>query len=533
MDRPHGDLLGRAGPWLARAALFAVAMAVGILVARPIHGANIGFDSQSSVLYFERIIAGHRLETFVSTTPKPLQTIVYGLLFATTHDWRAIAWATIVAFAASVTLVADVAARVAGPVAWMFVGVAMTGSSALVFDTAFALATPWALVFVAAAGLALARPSPHPAAAGVLLACGALFRLEVLLVVSLAGLVLIGRSILPGITGGRRPGARDWLVLLGLLALPAMALHDQLLTGDPGYWTGVAVRYTSLSGFPVLDARAMVGWIASHLRSEWVITVMGLVGLARLLFARRWVELAGILAFGPGMAVFLVVLALRHVYVPDRYAAPIDLALIVASGVAAGWAAEGLVSGWRAHSAGSDQEHPAPPVARASPPARSRAAPAAVALLAAAFVAGFATWRGGLLDRGLQASIANGLAVAIDTARVEPTLQGIVSLTPGARSWPSAGTSANPLLRVPIAVRPRLAVDLAIPLTLMPDLRTDPVDPGSLADTAGQVIFHERRVDGSVPVIEVATATRVGPVVVVPLIADQARGTWVVEIRRR
>jgi hypothetical protein len=67
----------------------------------------------------------------------------------------------------------------------------------------------------------------------------------------------------------------------------------------------------------------------------------------------------------------------------------------------------------------------------------------------------------------------------------------------------------------------------------MPDLRTDPVDPGSLADTAGQVIFHERRVDGSVPVIEVTTATRVGPVVVVPLIADQARGTWVVETCRR
>jgi len=81
--------------------------------------ATIDPDASSSVLYFDRIVSGHRLEGFVPTTPKPLLTVVFGVSWGLAHDWRLLTWETVLAWGlavgATTAFVARVAARVAVP----------------------------------------------------------------------------------------------------------------------------------------------------------------------------------------------------------------------------------------------------------------------------------------------------------------------------------------------------------------------------------------------------------------------------------
>ena len=130
--------------WLGIALLFGLAVIVGTELARPFRSASIAFDSHVAVLHFERIVAGRQLEVFLSTTPKPLLTLVFGLLHAVAGGWAAIAWATVGAHALAVVLAALLASRLAGPIAGAFSAVAVLFSPALLFDVGFALATPWA-----------------------------------------------------------------------------------------------------------------------------------------------------------------------------------------------------------------------------------------------------------------------------------------------------------------------------------------------------------------------------------------------------
>jgi hypothetical protein len=71
-------------------AVFAAALVLIGIVIRPFATGLVAFDGASSVLYFDRIVSGQRLEAFVNTTPKPLLTLVYGVAHSLTGDWRAI-----------------------------------------------------------------------------------------------------------------------------------------------------------------------------------------------------------------------------------------------------------------------------------------------------------------------------------------------------------------------------------------------------------------------------------------------------------
>lgn len=94
----------------AMAALAAAAWAV-----RPIAAGPVGFDAAASVLYARQIAAGIHLEVPVATTPKPLLTLVDGLAYALTGDWRTISWLTIIVEALGAGLAAALAGRLAGP----------------------------------------------------------------------------------------------------------------------------------------------------------------------------------------------------------------------------------------------------------------------------------------------------------------------------------------------------------------------------------------------------------------------------------
>src|SRR5918911_258013 len=102
MDRARG--VSRFRPATPYVLIFVAALGIGTFLARPFAAASIAYDSQASTLHFMRIVEGRELESFVSTTSKPFLTVVFGGLFELSHDWRSLAWATLLAHAGAVTL---------------------------------------------------------------------------------------------------------------------------------------------------------------------------------------------------------------------------------------------------------------------------------------------------------------------------------------------------------------------------------------------------------------------------------------------
>ena len=209
-------------------------------------GASIAPDSQAAVLYFERILAGQRLEVFVPTNPKPLLSVIFGGLYQLTGDWRTLAWVTLLAHASGVTLTALLATRVGGWIAGTVVGVLLMLNTNLLYDVGFALAVPFALVGWAVAGLAWSARTPRYAIAGLALAWATLARLETVALIGMIILALAWGTFAPARWRIATVPRLAWLVPgLALLAFPVMLIHDQLLTGDPMYWASVAPRYAA------------------------------------------------------------------------------------------------------------------------------------------------------------------------------------------------------------------------------------------------------------------------------------------------
>jgi hypothetical protein len=521
--------LRRGAPWLFGGGLFVVAVVLAATYARPFAAASIAWDAAASVLHFQRIAAGQHLEAFVPTTPKPLLTVVFGAIYSLTTDWRAVAWATIFAFAAGVTLMAEVARRILGWAAWALVAAGLAGSVALLYDVGYALATPWAFLFVAAAGFALTT-TRRTALAGVLLGLGALARPEVLIAIFVAGAILVGRTFWPGRRADGRPPVRDWLVLLGLLAVPVMCLHDWLLTGDPLFWTTVAVRYSETTRHPIADVGESIGFLVNRYgMTLWPLTLLAIVGVVELLRTERGLLLAGVLAFGLGVAGLLVVLAARHVYVPTRYFAPIDLAFIVAAGAAASWAertiqARGPIGVRQPDGVDDRGGRPDRSKRWTAPTSVARALAPVVAALAGVLIA----WPTGWLDTKVEAAIARSKQITVDGERARPAL---VQFLARHDSAPPTGSRTFPLVLVPNDLVPRFTVELRRPFTDFGRFDPANVDPAIPRPAIGQVALHDRNADGRVRPLEISSPTPFGPARAVPLASDARRGYWLVEIR--
>ena len=503
------------------AGLFALALAVGLYVARPLRSASIGFDSQVAVVDFARLLAGRHVEVFLSTTPKPLLTVIFGPLQLLSHDWRTLAWATLLAFGLGTVLTAELARRIGGNLAWLFVGVGLVGSGALLFDVGYALAIPWALIGWAIAGLAISGPRPRFEIAGIALLVASLARLETLLIVAAAGAVLVGFE-LPAVSraagklGVARPPRRAWLVMLALIALPVMGLHDLLIYGDPLFWTTVPARYSAVTSRPILAAPGLLRWLVERYVGLWPLVALAVAGGVRLVRTRSWGVLVGLAGLGPAMFALLLILALRHIYVPDRYAAPIDLSLILAAGIGTAWLLEGAIVRFNA------------------PPARATAAAAVVAVALAVV----ATWPGGILDSTLTGPIRTSLALAADVDQMLPALRQVVDAAPGARTWPGtvSATADGPtpaLLLVPLPYRPGLSIDLDAPLTTIGPIVPNRVGLPGVYPAAGQYVAHDRHADGSYAAFrwyESSATQSVNGVRVVPVASDPGRGWWITRI---
>jgi hypothetical protein len=312
---------------------------------------------------------------------------------------------------------------------------------------------------------------------------------------------------------GERPSRGAWLVPgIGLIAIPVMLLHDGLVTGEPFYWAQVAVRYSAATDAHVRTPAEVVGFLVGRAWAIGGLVVLAIAGIVRLWRPGTRAIVLGLLALGPGITAFLVLLAVRGILVADRYAAPIDLAIAFAAGIGFGWL-------WTAVRGGEPGDLEA-----------SRTGPAGVGLaVAVAVLVSGPYWA---VDPSLRPSIRQSLALARDVDRSIGTLRATLAAARG--DGAESGAAVTPLLYVPVAVRPRLVVDLDTDLGEVASTDPSRVDVGAGYPPAGSIVLHSLAGDPELPGfadLQVDQPREVGGVTVEPLLAAPAQGLWVDAIR--
>jgi hypothetical protein len=492
--------------------LFLAAAAFAIVLVRPIESASIGPDAAAPVVHFQHIAASHHLEGYLGQTPKPLLTVVYGLIYTAAHDWRPVAWAAIAAFALCVVLGGLLGHRIGGFVTGAFIAVGLTFSTVLLIDLAFAYSVAWALLAWLVAGLSVTAERPRYGIAGVALMIGTLARLETLIVVIVAAGGLTLAEILAR-TGHRpRPARGAYLTLLGLLALPVMLLHDWLLTGDPFFWAEIA-QLNSVGAANILGPLQIAKSIAVHLAGMAPLLPLAALGAYMLVRQRRWPLALGLLALGPGVAAFLVYLGARGVYVSARYVAPIDMSLLFTAGL-------GLAS------------LDAPMVRRRLSQARAINRHRMLVPVMAGALSALALAPIGPLDSIVRKTISKQVQLHANEQHAMAVIRAeLASPSACLNAARSAAAQVRSTVIVPSRLRVQAVVDLDLPLT-------EVAKPGGITMVAGlpapgQIVYHDRldgQTDKSYALYEIDKPVTVGTVRLVPLLADVKRGMWVIRV---
>ncbi len=511
--------LSRKPELLVALSAFGLAALTAAWIVRPIHAGTLGYDAAASVLYFQRLLTGTHLEAFVGATPKALLTGVYGLAYGLIPDWRVISWLAIAAYAGAIAASATLAYRLAGIVAAAFVTLGLIGSAELLKDVDLAYAVSWALLCWAVAGLLVTAMRPRYAAAGIVLAVGGAARFETLIIVGLAGLVLLVGAIVARLRKRSTAAFRARApILLGLLAIPAQAAHDWLLTGDPLY----AEKVPSIGsvGQPLVGVGGVLRSIGSHYAAEPVLIALAAIGIAMLSVRARWDIVVGLVALIVGVAAFLVFLALREIYVSGRYIAPVDIALIFAAGIG--------IASLRV------------PALEAVARERSRTRSLLVGVTVVGAIAALVVVRPfGPLDRATRSTITTNAVVHRNIDQVVPDLRRELADVPGIRDWPTDGSptgamGARSAVLAPVLTVPQLAVDLQLPLTVISGTDGTAIRDDGTYPRPGQYLFHQ--VDRDEPPLafkrfEVDMPTVVGSITVDPLRVDPDDRFWLVRIR--
>jgi len=527
--RPAGALPPLPG-WVWPLAWAVLTLATGLLVRLP-GPATLDPDSHASVLYFDRLVAGDRLEDPLLSSPKPLLTVVHGLAWHAGHDWRLLEAVTVAAFALAVVCLARAAARLGGPPAAAAAALAVAGSGPLVLQAARGNSMIFALAAWSVALDALTSARTGGDRGGSRAAWG----------VAAAALVVAGLAraeswlLLPlvagyGLVGWRRGDRRGLLLLLPLAAPLLWLAHDWLLTGDPLYAVRVPGRYTDLvSGRQVVPPGDWIALVARRYAADPLLLVLAAAGTVWLFRRRAWVWLAGLGTTGFGVLALLGLEAWQGTYVSWRYFDPADVALRLTA--ALGAAALATASAGRL--AGRGREAGPTPAVAVGGPGRWAGVGA---------VGGRGWWAG-------VAAVAG--AVLLVGAACWPLAPGdpLVGSTLDRDSRLSANTATAVTVLRPLAADPgavivasgpqrlRVAVELGLSLDRVRDLflagRAAPLDR-ALAGSAA--VFHDA--DGDRPPerfapLSITTPTRVGSVELVPLRTDPDRGLYVHRVAQR
>jgi hypothetical protein len=333
-------------PWGISVLVGLLAAAVLWLVAQPLAGAANDTDAATTVLYFDRIVHGQRLEAFLPTTPKPLLTVVYGLAWSLTGDWRTLTVLSVGAGAAVVAMAARLAARLGGVGAAAIVVVGLLAWPDFGLEVARANSLIWGLALWLLAGVLITADRPRPWLAGAALALAGLARTETIWLLGAA--VLCAAWVgLRALRGGDRTQLRTVLpLLLGTLSIPVACLHDLLLTGRPLYWLGVPGGYTAVV-YPDMQSVSPLESIRKELvyyAPAAALLVLALVGGVWLIATRRRAVALALASLAGGVLATLILLAWRAVFISTRYYEEASAAILLAAAVGAaasiGWAAE-------------------------------------------------------------------------------------------------------------------------------------------------------------------------------------------------
>lgn len=517
----RGERDDQAGWWLAwGAGMIAVLVAI-VSIKAWLAGTNDP-DSMASVLYFQRIAGGQHLEVTVLTTPKPLLTVLYGLSWNLTHDWRAPVWETIAIHGLGVAVATRVATRLAGLAAGVFLAAALITSSTELAEVAQANSLPWAFAGWSIAAWAITSRPRRFGLAGVALALSGMARIESWLIIGLATAALVVLA-LPFVRRASWPAPRSTLpFLIGWLAIPVQLLHDALLTGDPWYWLHVPSAYTAFVA-PRLAPMRPLGFARDLLdrysAGPWIwIVLLAAIGFAYLVLRRHWPVVAGLIALIPGVLLLLASLALRGVFIADRYYEQPNIGLLFAAAIGVGALSE--------------------PVFR-FPPARLGSLPRIGARLAALLVA-LLLFLPGPLTPDLARRTARLQAASADLEQVMPRLRTIssdaVGQVPPSIPGPAGFTKVNPrtaTLVVPRPLQRRISVELNVPLTRLADsLEAFRAQPAADLLVAGQFVYHDARLDAPPNLftyLEIASPTELGDHMLVPIVVLPHR-SWLLAV---
>jgi hypothetical protein len=339
------------GAWGIPIGVAVLAFVVLWISTNPLAGTTNDPDAAASVLYFQRLVSGTRLEAFVPVTPKPLLTVAYGLLWQLTHDWRALTLFTVVVGAAVVGLAAAFARRLAGLAAAVFIATALLIWPDFRVEVAHANSFVVALALWLLSGLFVTAGRPRLTAAGITLLAAGLVRPETVWLLAAAAVGIVVLAILQ--MAGRDADPRRYLPLLaGVVAIPIICLHDLLLTGQPLYWLHVPDGYTVLR-FPTLGPIGLDAFgdsLQSLYGPSLALVILAAIGLVGLVRARQWAAAGGLAFMVAGVVVTLAILGLRGTFVDTRYYEELNAPLLVAAAVGIG-----AIVGWISHVTRAEQ----------------------------------------------------------------------------------------------------------------------------------------------------------------------------------
>ena len=491
-------LIGLACVVLAGAMAVAMAWAV-----RPFTTGSVGPDAAAPVIHWAHLLRLDPIESGLTQTAKPLLTVLYGPVHAVA-GWQGVALAAVAAAGLCVALGSLLAFRAAGPVAGGFVAVAFLTSPVMLRDVVLAYAAPWAALALIGAGLAVTARPRRWGFAGVLLAMAALARPEALAVTGVACGAVVAAEMVARLRGGRRPPRRAYLVFVGLAAIPVFMLHDAIVMGDPTFWLETAQRNSAAAG-TAKDLPEITLFIARHLATY--VPILVVAGLGALLLAVRseWPLLIGVLGSTVGIALFFVLVGARGTSVPLRYFGLMDLGFVFAAGI--GIAALDV-----------------PFLRRSLRTIRTTFPGASVLLLLAtgAFIAAIVApnWfvnRNNLVNARGQVALHENQSVAMEAIRESV----------------AANAGAAVRVFVPPRLRAQSIVDLGLPLSDVVRGLPEYVDAASWQLEPGSILYHDRADDIASPAwtsVEIDEPREVGDVRLVPLVADQDRGMWVIRV---
>jgi len=244
----------------------------------------------------------------------------------------------------------------------------------------------------------------------------------------------------------------------------------------------------------------------------------------------RWAILVGLVALGPGMALFLLLLAARHTFVDPRYMVPISVAMIFAAAIGLGAVRVPDLTpllGARARDHGE----------RSTLYRRERRMGTVGLMgLALAAIAIVSSPTIGPLDQSARARIASArhLARTADVSLSEVR----AALADSSTSGPAVGGSASSVsttsfqVVAPVPVRPRVAVDLDLSLEQVGSYR-DPLVWAAADPQRGQMILIDddpSAPSGATADFRLSVPATVAGVRMVPLISDPTNGVWLLQV---